>query len=183
MRHLDDNFSEERYGLHVRFVNETDAEFIVRLRTDPKLSRFLHPTSPDVSLQQQWITRYRERQHNGEDFYFMFEKPVGVRAGVCRIYDIEADSFTIGSWLFAPEAPAGAAILADIITRETAFARFPNKSLRFDVRKGNTNVLRYQATFHPTLLGEDDLNYYYELSHDNFERYKRLHLRMFAPKN
>ena len=183
MKQLEDNFRDERYGLFVRFVNEDDATFILRLRTDPKLSRFLHPTLPDVSLQRQWIAQYKDRQHNGTDFYFMFEKPAGVRIGVCRIYDIATDYFTIGSWLFAPEAPTGAAILADIITRETAFKLFPDKKLRFDVRKGNTNVLRYQTTFHPLLLGEDDLNFYYELSPEHFERYKQLHLRMFAPKH
>jgi hypothetical protein len=44
MTPLPSNFELDRYGLHVRLVREEDAEFILSLRTDPKLSRFIHPT-------------------------------------------------------------------------------------------------------------------------------------------
>ena len=182
MRHLDDNFSEERYGLHVRFVNETDAEFIVRLRTDEKLSRYIHATSPDVDGQVAWIRQYKQRQAAGEDFYFMFEKPVGVRAGVCRIYDIKPGEFTVGSWLFSPEAPIGSAILADIITREIAYELFPDSVHHFDVKRLNTSVNRYNETYKSELIAQDEWTNYYICSKENFEKYKKLHLRMFAPK-
>ena len=46
---LSSDFNLDKYGLHVRLVNEDDAEFIVSLRTDPKLSRFIHDTGNDVS--------------------------------------------------------------------------------------------------------------------------------------
>ena len=101
---------------------------------------------------------------------------------MCRIYDIEDDQFTIGSWLFSPDAPVGSAILADIITREIAFDLMPNKNLRFDVRSGNINVLKYQCTYKPTVLKETLENVFFELSKDNFEKYKKLYLRMFVSK-
>jgi len=44
------NFTTNKYGLHVRLVNEDDAEFIVKLRTNPLLSKHLHQTSQDVEL-------------------------------------------------------------------------------------------------------------------------------------
>ncbi len=181
MTALPTDFHTARYGLDVRLVDESDAEFIVGLRTDPKLSRFINPTEGGVAAQREWIRGYKKREAEGTDYYFMFEKE-GHRLGVCRIYDIESDTFAIGSWIFSPDAPMGASILADIITREIAFGLFPDKRLRFDVRQGNTNVLRYQHTYKPTLLQEDAQDCYFELSAENFEKYKKLHLRMFAPK-
>jgi len=178
-----DDFSLNRYGLHLRFVNESDADFIVKLRTDPDLGKYLGFTSSDVELQRQWIKEYKELQKKGEDFYFMFETFDGKRLGVCRIYNISDHFFTIGSWIFTTEAPVGASILADIITRELAYAYFPDKLMHFDIRKQNINVIRYHSTFKPTKISEDELNYYYELSSSDFEKYKQLHLRMFAPKN
>jgi hypothetical protein len=39
MKKLPNNFTLDRYGLHTLLVNEDDAEFIVNLRTDPRLSK------------------------------------------------------------------------------------------------------------------------------------------------
>ncbi|GHT39675.1 hypothetical protein AGMMS49965_06350 [Bacteroidia bacterium] len=179
---LDENFKLERYGLYVRFVEESDAEFILKLRTNPDLNRYIHQTPPDVEVQRQWIHNYKERQRAGKDFYFIFEEPQSVRLGVCRIYDITEENFTIGSWIFSPQAPIGSAILADIITREIAFELFPDKEHLFDVKRANTNVNRYHETFKSTLLFQDELTNYYTCSKENFEKYKNLHLRMFTKK-
>ncbi len=179
---LSPNFVLDRYGLHTRFVEESDADFILKLRTDTRLGRFLNSTKPDKEAQIIWTKEYKKRELAGVDYYFVFEKPKGTPLGVCRIYDVEEDEFTIGSWLFSPDAPVGSAILADIITREIAFELMPEKKLRFDVRRGNINVLRYQNTYKPIILRESSEDVFFELSRENFEKYKRLHLRMFAPK-
>ncbi len=179
---LPQDFTIDRYGLHVRFVNESDAEFIVRLRTDGKLGRYIHATTPDIGAQIEWTSRYKQREAAGEDYYFMFESLDGKRLGLCRIYDIHPADFTVGSWLFSPAAPMGAAILADIITREIGFGLCPEGRLLFDVRAENTNVIRYQRTYKPVVLKETESDVFFELSRDNFEKYKMLHLRMFAPK-
>lgn len=179
---LPSDFTLERYGLFVRFVNEEDADFILQLRTNEKLSRYIHGTDANVELQKEWIKGYKKRESAGTDYYFMFEKPQGVRLGVCRIYDIQEDNFTIGSWVFSPEAPVGASILGDIITREIAFELFPDSKHLFDVKKANVNVNRYNATYHSELVREDALTNYYTCSKENFEKYKVRFLRMFHLK-
>ena len=55
MRKLDKNFQLERFNLHVRLVNEDDAQYIIKLRTDTKLGMFLNPTQNDLEAQKQWI--------------------------------------------------------------------------------------------------------------------------------
>ncbi len=67
---LPSNFELEKYGLHVRLVREEDAEFILQLRTDPLLSRFLHATKNNLQKQKEWIRDYKLREAKGEDYYF-----------------------------------------------------------------------------------------------------------------
>lgn len=176
------DFSLIRYGLFVRFVNESDADFIVRLRTDEKLGKYIHSTDTNIDMQKAWIRAYKERESLGNDYYFIFEEPKGVRLGVCRIYDIIEGSFTIGSWVFARTAPIGASVLADIITREIAFELFPNSILKFDVRKANVNVNKYQSVYKPVLFHADENTNYYYCPKENFEQYKCIFLRMFNQK-
>ena len=176
MKSLPSNFELDRYGLHVRLVREEDAEFIVRLRTDSKLGHFIHSTSSDVSKQVEWIMEYRKREEKGIEYYFIFSKN-GDNVGLARLYNIENDRFTSGSWLSCSDE-IGVGVLCDIISREIAFEIFPESLNYFDVRKGNINVIRYAQSYHPVLYKEDAENLYFYNSKQNFERYKRLYLRM-----
>lgn len=180
---LPENFNLYRYGLYVRLVCEEDAEFIMNLRTNEKLGRYINPTSCSVENQKKWIQEYKLRESSGLDYYFMFEYPKGNRLGVCRIYDINSDNFTIGSWIFSPDAPKGAAILGDIITREIAYSLFPLSILYFDVKKANINVNRYHAAYKSKLIREDESTNYYCSSKEDFEKYKEKFIRMFNPIN
>ena len=40
---ISNDFKLEKYGLSLRLVNEIDAEFIIELRTNPLLSKYLNP--------------------------------------------------------------------------------------------------------------------------------------------
>lgn len=109
-----------KYGLHARMVREDDAAFILSLRTDPKLSRFIHPTENDEEMQRAYLRGYKERELAGKDYYFIFflqEEPVGL----ARIYNVQEKTFTFGSWLFKDGLPYWVSIAGAIIVREFAF--------------------------------------------------------------
>lgn len=119
---LPKDFTIEKYGLFARFVEERDAEFILSLRTDKRLSRYLNPTDNDVNKQKEWIKAYKEREAKGEDYYFIFfknDEPLGLN----RMYNIHGTTFTTGSWLFKQGAPFESSILASIIVRELAYEK------------------------------------------------------------
>lgn len=161
-------------------MREDDAEFIVKLRTDEKLGRFIHSTSSDVSKQVEWLRSYKERELRGEDYYFVFETPKDQPVGVMRIYDISNDAFTIGSWIFNKTSPKGAAILADLIVKEIGWELFPEKVCLWDNMKGNTNGIRFGLSFHPVLIKETDTQLFFFCTKENFEKYKHLYLRMYT---
>jgi hypothetical protein len=171
MRKLSNNFFLERYGLQVRLVTENDAQFIVDLRTDSRLSKHISITSSDIGKQQQWIQNYKQREEEGEEYYFIIQLD-GVPIGTYRLYNIEGDRFTSGSWLFSSESPTGASILGALLCKEIAYNELGLKRDFGDTRKDNKRVLRHNMTFEPVIVGEDELNLYFETPKENFERIK-----------
>ena len=101
MKQLPLDFEITKYGLHCRLVNESDAAFIVQLRTDAKRSRFIHETDNDVNKQVEWIRNYKQREADGLEYYFIYDIN-GEPFGVYRIYNIFDDHCTEGSWVCLP---------------------------------------------------------------------------------
>ena len=168
------NFELDRYGLHVRLVREEDAEFIVKLRTNERNARFIHSTNPNIETQREWIKYYKEREANGEDYYFIFysqDKPVGV----IRIYDIDyrEKKATAGSWVCEPDLPLQIPICILIICRDIMFNLLGMEKDCFDVRKGNRQVQRVHKMMGAEIVAEDELNYYFELPKTVFQEKKK----------
>lgn len=170
MRFTDD-FTLDKYGLHVRLINESDADFILKLRTDPKLGRFIHPTDNDIDKQREWIRQYKVREKAGKDYYFVYcykGEPIGVN----RVYDIETDYATGGSWVCKPGLPMELPILTLIIMREIIFEYLNLSYDRYDIRKKNLKVLRVNELFGATKTSETDLDCFFELSKETFKQKK-----------
>lgn len=172
------DFRVKKYGLTARFVEEEDSEFIVKLRTDPTLSKFIHSTDNDVQKQVEWIKKYKMRERDGLEYYFIFsidDTPCGLE----RIYEINDNSFTHGSLVFDSNSPFGASIKADIITREVGFNILDKETNYFDVSKGNNGVITYHERYKPVVISEDEESFHYSLSRENFEKYKSVYMKLF----
>lgn len=174
MNKLPANFEIDRYGLHGRLVREEDAEFILSLRTNPALSKYLHAVDNDLVKQKQWIRAYKEREDRGEDYYFIFyyeSKPIGL----IRIYDIDSTkkTATAGSWCCAPDLPIQIPVMVLVICREIMFETLGVEKDLFDVRIGNKKVLRVHEMMGAEITSRDELNYYLSLSKGAFEEKKQ----------
>ena len=117
---LPSDYAGEKYGLQFRFVNEDDAEFVYTLRSDKKLSKYIHDIDGDVENQREWIRKYKEKEKNGEEYYFIFFKE-GQPVGLFRLYSFKGTTFTSGSWVMAPGSPLDAVVAIPLICREVAF--------------------------------------------------------------
>ncbi len=175
---LPSDYTIEKYGLKARFVTEGDAQFIVDIRTDDSLSKYIHSTDNDLQKQIDWIRSYKQREAEGKEYYFIFyvgDTPYGVE----RIYNIKEGSYEHGSLVFKKESPFGASIKADIITREIGFNLLGKQVNFFDVSKGNNGVIEYHLKYRPDVIGEDEESYHYSLSKENFEKYKNVYMKLF----
>ncbi len=165
------NLPQKKYNLYFRLVEVSDAEFILSLRNDKNLSKFISKTSKDINEQIEWIKRYKEREKLFNEFYIMcLSKNRKTKFGLNRIYNISENSFEIGSWLFKPDkSNNNSSILSDLFCRSLMFENENFIKCVFQVRKKNKSVLRYHKMFNPKLINEDILNKYFELSRRNFE--------------
>jgi len=162
----------EKYNVRKRLVEMEDAKFITNLRADTELCQFIHFGDGSLKNQIEWLRKYKEREKQEKEYYFIFESLDGKTYGTERFYDFDDHSFVGGSWLFTRDSPAGLPVLCELAARKFAFeiSRFVYN--RLDVRKGNKKVLNYhRKVWKVQTIAEDELNFYFILNKNQF--YKR----------
>lgn len=164
---LPETFEICKYGLHCRLVKESDASFIVKLRSDEKRGRFIHHTDQDVSKQADWIKDYKERESRGEEYYFIYDID-GVPFGVNRIYNIEDDHCTEGSWVCLPIEDSSKSIASALIVRDIIFELLGFDYDIFDVRLENKKVRNFHKISGASLTGKTDIDALYSLTKEDY---------------
>jgi RimJ/RimL family protein N-acetyltransferase len=94
----------EGEAYRLRPVTIEDAAFIVELRTDPRLGRFINDTSPRIEDQVTWIERYLTREN---DYYFIVERRgTGRPEGTISVYDVDTvrNEAEWGRWVIHPKS-------------------------------------------------------------------------------
>ncbi len=78
--------------VNLRSVTEDDAEFILDIRNNPQISKYLPPLNVTVEQQRQWITKQRA---DNDSYYFVLESLHGDKKGevigTISIYDIDGN--------------------------------------------------------------------------------------------
>ncbi|WDF62903.1 GNAT family N-acetyltransferase [Flavobacterium sp. KACC 22763] len=158
-----------KYNISLRLVEESDADFIVAIRTDISKSRFISQTDSDIEKQKLWICDYKKREKSQEEFYFICIDEDGMSFATYRLYNKKENSIEIGSFVSKPfyDNPINV-IKVDVILKSYVFEELNLDRLEFEVRKENKSVVNYHKKFHPTLINEDDLNYYFVLEKKDF---------------
>ena len=149
----------------IREVKVDDAQFILSLRCNEDKSKFLHKTKYDIDAQIEYIKRCLASDN---EWYFIIENKTGKSIGTYRIYDVRKDSFCIGSWLLLDETPAQEMLESDYLVRKFGFDTLKMNKIHFDVRKGNTKVIRYHKMVGAKIVGETELDYLFECTKEDY---------------
>ena len=99
MRDLSSIARVEGPNLILRLIQPEDAAYVYSLRSNPAYNTHLSTVTGTVDNQRTWIENYKSREAQGQEFYYVIERKDGTRCGLVRLYDIEAESFTWGSWI------------------------------------------------------------------------------------
>jgi hypothetical protein len=151
--------------LAFRNARVEDAPFILSLRTNRSIARYLARTSEHLSDQIDWLNRYA---HDEQQCYFIIEDLDRRQLGTVRLYDADGVTFTWGSWIMCDEAPTFAAVesmaMVYLYAKQLGFAR-----AAIDVRRGNRSVWRFHEWFGAQRIGETELDYLYLVTPEGIE--------------
>lgn len=150
--------------INLRTVEEKDAEFILQLRNKKELKKYISDTNISLEQQKEWIKNYKIREENGREFYFIVEDKNKIPCGTVRIYEVEENRCTWGSFILDSSRPNGASF--ETILLSINFIRFNLriKNIYLDVRKENLKAIHIYEKFGFIKIKEDSLNYYYVLN-------------------
>ncbi|MEL6008182.1 GNAT family N-acetyltransferase [Citrobacter portucalensis] len=160
-------------SIRLRNVAPSDADFIVKIRTNEKKGRFISATSADISKQKKWIEDYLTSEGQA---YFLITDLDNNPLGTVRMYDQQGDSFCWGSWVVSEDAPSYCAIESALLVYTYAL-ELGFKRAHFDVRKGNLSVIKFHERFGAERTGETEEDLHYAISKERIlstlEKYKK----------
>jgi len=165
-------------GKHIvlRIAREDDAEFILKLRLDPALNKFLHETDPSVEAQRAWI---KMKQGEDNDYHMIIEDKSGKRLGTVAVYNIKGKTFEWGRWVISKTAPFYAAIESAVLVYDFAFNELLLEKSIFDANNQNKNVVRFHKEFGARVMKEDEKATWFVVEKEDFKKalvkYKRFY--------
>jgi RimJ/RimL family protein N-acetyltransferase len=132
-------------GYRLRPVAIEDAAFIVALRTDPLLNRFVHEISPRVEDQVAWLESYFLRP---DDYYFIVEDADSSEPqGTIGLYNLDPDSNCAewGRWILKRDSMA--ALESAWLIYEAGFSKLRLASLCSRTLAENLAVVSFHDSF------------------------------------
>lgn len=152
--------------IRIRYVEESDAEFILKLRLDERYNQFLSQVNGDLESQKLWIRTYKKDELNGKQFYFIIERLDGTPCGTVRLYDFRDDSFCWGSWILNEDKTRYSAIESALMIYDFGFNTLKFNQSHFEVIKDNIKVVNFHKKFGAKQISEDEDNYYFNITKD-----------------
>lgn len=150
----------------IRLIHEGDIEFLLSLRLNNNLNKYLNHIDSDRNKQLEWLLHYKQREAAGNDYYFVISDKYVGDIGFVRVYDINSDdkTFTWGSWIIKEEnRPKYAAIESALLVYEFAFLELDLSLARFVVNNNNIKVIQFHNRFGAKFKFLDEMNHTFEL--------------------
>lgn len=180
MNKLPVDFEYHNYGIDARMVNESDAEFILSLRTNPTLNQYIHATDNDVEKQRDWIRAYKQREAEGLEYYFLYSMD-GMPFGLDRVYRINqsANSYVWGSWVCKPDITSAQLLLQYVSSTDIINNHIGLDLCEYNVDKGNLKVLYFhRKTLRSNEIGETEFDVLFsntkQMREESCKRFKRI---------
>jgi RimJ/RimL family protein N-acetyltransferase len=130
-------------NLDLRLIEVSDAEYLYDLRTNPGYKRYLSAIRGSIEDQRSWLEAYKARERERLELYYVMERKDGIRCGVVRLYDIDRESFTWGSWILDHNKPPKAAVVSAMLSFGVGFECLGLHRAHVDVRVDNARAISF----------------------------------------
>ena len=160
----------EASSVRLRLVEESDAEFILKLRLDDKYNRYISYVSDDLEEQKTWIRKYKDDEKNKKQFYFIIERLDGIPCGTVRIYDMTDEHFVLGSWILNEDKLRLAMPESAILVSNFGFNVLGYKKYRFDTMKKNNTTVAFFKKIGAKIIDENEFENFYEITKNDCQK-------------
>ncbi len=152
-------------SLSLRVVQPQDAAYIHALRMDPTYNTHLSTVTGSVQDQADWIRRYKTREAEGTEYYYVIERRVDAQpCGLVRLYDIVGDQFTWGSWILDHNKPSKAALESAVLSFGVGFTCLGSETANVDVRNDNAKARAFYQRLGMTYVRRNEIDTFYTYS-------------------
>lgn len=180
MRDLSSIARVEGPNLTLRLIQPGDAAYVHCLRSNSAYNTHLSKVTGTVDDQLAWIQDYKYREALGQEFYYVIERKDGTRCGLVRLYDIEAESFTWGSWILDENKTRKAALESTLLIYQIGFAGLECARAVFDVRNDNIHTLAFHRRFGAHEVASNELNVYFNYERSQFAADQTHYLKLLS---
>jgi len=135
--------------IKLRSVLENDAEFILKLRLDCALNKYLNKVDNDLEKQILWI---KEQQKRENDFYFIIERKSGLPIGTISLYNIKELEGEFGRWVSIGNTVEN--VESVLLLHDFGFYKMNLDLIYSETVKENEKVLNFHKRFGANLLNE-----------------------------
>ena len=180
MRDLSSIARVEGPNLTLRLIQPEDAAYVHSLRNKPAYKTHRSTVTGTVDDQRKWIEDYKSREAQGQEFYYMIERKDGTRCGLVRLYDIEAESFTWGSWILDENKPPKAALESAILSFGVGFDALGVQLANVDVRVANERAAAFYRRLGMVETHRTDQDIFFNYTREQFDTGRTHHLKQLS---
>jgi RimJ/RimL family protein N-acetyltransferase len=156
-------------NLTLRLIQPKDAAYVYGLLPNPLYNQNLSAGRGTVDDQRRLIEAYKDREAERSEFYYVIERKDGTPCGVVRLYEIDTNSFTWGSWILEANKPPKAALESAVLIYQIAFDLLDLESARFDVRRENENKLKFHRRFGATETHQTQTDVFFTYARSQYQ--------------
>jgi RimJ/RimL family protein N-acetyltransferase len=133
-------------NINLRVATENDAEFILDLRLDPLLNKYIGQTDPSIEKQRSWIKNSFAKTN---DFHFIIESKEGKPYGTIAIYNIDYEKGVAewGRWVIKPGSFIFIPVESTILAFYFAFTKLGLKKLTGGANNKNKQVVNFHKIY------------------------------------
>ena len=162
-------------NLYLKEVNLKDANYILKLRTDKLLSKYINPTPKNIKKQYEWLKKYLHRRKNKKEYYFIFQikkKTLYENLGFARIVKIKNDTFHFGGWILQRNTKPWIALECCLSIYEYAFNYLNYKKCLLWINLNNIDVIKYHKFLGAKFLKKDKKEIFLKFDTKNYIKLK-----------
>ena len=159
-------------NINLRIATERDAAFILELRLNETLNKFIGKTDPSEEVQKKWIQKAYERNN---DFHFIIEDKNSNPFGTVALYNINFETGVAewGRWVMKPNVAVYFSVESMILILWFAFRKIGLKKLEGGANNKNVPVVNFHKMY-AAVTHVDETHTFFTFDDANFLKALRI---------